>query len=103
MFLKKIDVYNFRVLQMAAQQIQQRESQVSNTALLVGAGLAVASFIVLPAVAARLGVGSSLTGAMRIVLMKASTNICNNSQHNNLQSLKDACSDDAECQIQETA
>jgi len=85
---------------MGQQNTLQQESNISNGALIVGAGLAVASFIVLPAVAARLGVGSSLTGAMRIVLMKASTRICNNAQENNLQSLKNACSDDAECQLQ---
>jgi hypothetical protein len=85
---------------MSQQNTLQQESGISNGALLVGAGLAVASFIVLPAVAARLGVGSSLTGAMRIVLMKASTRICNNTQENNLQSLKEACSEDAECQLQ---
>ncbi|MDC9728829.1 MAG: hypothetical protein PSN04_05790 [Methyloprofundus sp.] len=82
---------------MSQQIAQQQESHISNGALLVGAGLAVASFIVLPAVAARLGVGSSLTGAMRIVLMKASTRICNNAQDNNLQTLKENCAEDAEC------
>lgn len=88
---------------MSQQTTVQQGSNISNGALLIGAGLAVASFIVLPAVAARLGVGSSLTGAMRIVLMKASTRICNNTQDNNLQSLKDGCSEDAECQLQESA
>lgn len=85
---------------MSQQNTLQQQSNISNGALLVGAGLAVASFIVLPAVAARLGVGSSLTGAMRIVLMKASTRICNNTQDNNLQTLKESCSEDAECQLQ---
>jgi hypothetical protein len=61
---------------MSSQQPAQQESQISNGALLVGAGLALASFIVLPAVAARLGIGSSLTGALRIALMKASTKVC---------------------------
>ncbi len=60
--------------------MSDQESQVSNSAILLGAGLAIASFIVLPAVAARLGIGSSLTGAMRIALMKASTKVCNNNQ-----------------------
>lgn len=44
----------------------------SNGSLALGAGLAVASMILLPAVAMRLGLGASLTGALRIVLMKAS-------------------------------
>ncbi len=44
----------------------------SNGSLILGAGLALASFVILPAVATRLGLGPSLTGAMRIALMKAS-------------------------------
>jgi len=50
----------------------QEKQQSSNGSLILGAGLALASFIILPAVATRLGLGSSLTGAMRIALMKAS-------------------------------
>ena len=50
----------------------QEKQQSSNGSLMLGAGLALASFIILPAVATRLGLGSSLTGAMRIALMKAS-------------------------------
>lgn len=41
--------------------------------LLIGTGLAVASMILVPAVAMRLGLGASLTGALRIALMKASS------------------------------
>ncbi|MCF6252232.1 MAG: hypothetical protein L3J75_13340 [Methylococcaceae bacterium] len=41
--------------------------------LVLGAGLAVASMILVPAVAMRLGLGASLTGALRIALMKASS------------------------------
>jgi hypothetical protein len=41
--------------------------------LLLGTGLAVASMILLPAFAMRLGLGPSLTGALRIALMKASS------------------------------
>ncbi len=81
---------------MSNQQSLQQESQVSNAAILLGAGLAIASFIVLPAVAARLGIGSSLTGAMRIALMKASTKVCNSSQNNNHNMAK-SCSPDADC------
>jgi len=86
---------------MSNSQPAKQNTQISNGALLIGAGLAVASFIVLPAVAARIGVGSSLTGAMRIVLMKASTRICNNTNNtleNNNQNLKESCPDEAECQ-----
>ncbi|NOQ63497.1 MAG: hypothetical protein GQ582_03180 [Methyloprofundus sp.] len=83
---------------MSAQQLETPQNQISNSAILIGTGLAIASFIVLPAVAARLGIGSSLTGAMRIALMKASTKVCNNSQSNNLPQDKDICSADADCQ-----
>lgn len=41
--------------------------------LALGAGLAVASMILVPAIAMRLGLGASLTGALRIALMKASS------------------------------
>ena len=41
-------------------------------ALLLGTGLAFASLILVPALAAQLGIGPSLTGALRIALMKAS-------------------------------
>jgi hypothetical protein len=47
-------------------------SKNNNAALLVGAGLAVTSMIIFPALAMRLGLGASLTGALRIALMKAS-------------------------------
>lgn len=43
--------------------------------LLLGTGLAFASLILLPAVAARFGVGAALTGAMRIALMRASSQV----------------------------
>lgn len=45
----------------------------SNGSLVLGAGLAVASMIIVPAIAIRLGLGASLTGALRIALMKASS------------------------------
>jgi len=44
----------------------------NNGSLLLGTGLALASMILLPAFAARLGLGASLTGALRIAMMKAS-------------------------------
>jgi len=44
----------------------------NNTSLVLGAGLAVASMILIPHIAMRLGLGASLTGALRIALMKAS-------------------------------
>jgi len=45
----------------------------SDGSLVLGAGLAVASMILVPALAMRLGLGASLTGALRIALMKASS------------------------------
>ncbi len=82
---------------MSDQQSIQQESQISNGAIMLGAGLALASFIVLPAVAARFGLGSSLTGAMRIALMKASSKVCNHKPGNGLSSNK-SCPADADCQ-----
>lgn len=54
---------------MTSQNVKKHD----NTALLLGAGFAVASMIILPAFAMRLGLGASLTGALRIALMKASS------------------------------
>ncbi len=56
---------------MATQSVNSQKN--NNTALLLGAGLAVTSMILLPAFAMRLGLGASLTGALRIALMKASS------------------------------
>ena len=55
-------------------------SQHNNTALLLGAGLAVTSMIIFPAIATRLGLGASLTGALRIALMKASNKAAQSSR-----------------------
>jgi hypothetical protein len=46
--------------------------ETNNGSLLLGTGLVVASMILVPALAVRLGLGASLTGALRIALMKAS-------------------------------
>ena len=46
--------------------------KTNNGSLLLGTGLVVASMILVPALAVRLGLGASLTGALRIALMKAS-------------------------------
>jgi len=43
--------------------------------LVLGTGLIVASMILVPAIATRLGLGASLTGALRIALMKASSRV----------------------------
>jgi len=47
----------------------------NNGALLLGTGLVVASMILVPALAVRMGLGASLTGALRIALMKASSRV----------------------------
>jgi hypothetical protein len=61
--------------------------------LLLGTSLAVASMILLPAIAMRLGLSASLTGALRIALMKASTKaVCGTKS-----SLADAVSSNIKC------
>lgn len=45
------------------------------TSLLLGAGLALASLILLPALAQRIGLGSSLTLALRGALMRAASRV----------------------------
>ncbi len=47
--------------------------QINTGALILGAGLALTSMILVPALAMRLGMSASLTGALRIALMKASS------------------------------
>ena len=58
---------------MSSSEIAVIEQQQNNSgSLLLGTGLAFASLILVPALAVSLGVGPSLTGALRIALMKAS-------------------------------
>jgi len=52
--------------------VSKREKD-NEGSLVLGTGLIVASMILVPAIAARLGLGASLTGALRIALMKASS------------------------------
>ena len=47
--------------------------QINTGALVLGAGLVLTSMILVPALAMRLGMSASLTGALRIALMKASS------------------------------
>lgn len=51
----------------------QTEKRLSS--LLVGTGLTMASLILLPALAQRMGMGTALTGALRVALMKASSRV----------------------------
>jgi hypothetical protein len=56
----------------------QQETPADNgemTSLLLGAGFALASLIILPAVAQRIGLGSSLTIALRGALMRAANRV----------------------------
>lgn len=50
---------------------QDSSSQTEMASLLLGAGFALASLIILPAVAQKIGMGSSLTIALRGALMRA--------------------------------
>lgn len=58
---------------MAQQLIRTDVKASNNGSLLLGTSLVVASMILVPALAVRLGLGASLTGALRIALMKASS------------------------------
>lgn len=59
-----------------SQQLAHTEvKKYNNSSLLLGTGLVVASMILVPALAVRLGLGASLTGALRIALMKASNRV----------------------------
>ena len=49
----------------------QPQNQPEMASLLLGAGFALASLIILPAVAQRVGLGSSVTIALRGALMRA--------------------------------
>jgi hypothetical protein len=79
---------------MSQELTQSTVKRNNNGALLLGTSLAVASMILVPALAMRLGLGSSLTGALRIALMKASTRaVCGSSPSTNQSSLSDkSCS-----------
>lgn len=54
---------------------QASQNQPEMAALLLGAGFALASLILLPAVAQRIGMGSSLTIALRGALMRAANRL----------------------------
>ena len=58
---------------MTQQLIRTDVKASNNGSLLLGTSLVVASMILVPALAVRLGLGASLTGALRIALMKASS------------------------------
>lgn len=57
------------------QQPARGENDIEMSSLLLGAGFALASLILLPAVAQRIGMGSSLTIALRGALMRAANRL----------------------------
>ncbi len=59
--------------QAAAKTEQNHQPEMAT--LLLGAGFALASLILLPAVAQRIGMGSSLTIALRGALMRAANRL----------------------------
>lgn len=59
--------------QLIVSSVEATTQQINTGALILGAGLALTSMILVPAVAMRLGLSASLTGALRIALMKASS------------------------------
>jgi len=58
---------------MSSQEIAVIQQPGKSGSLLLGTGLAFASLILVPAIATSFGIGPSLTGALRIALMKASS------------------------------
>jgi len=58
---------------MAINNALTTANNVHTGSLVIGTGLAFASLILLPAAAAHLGISSTLTGALRIALMRASS------------------------------
>jgi hypothetical protein len=75
---------------MSQQLAQSNVKRNNNGSLLLGTSLAVASMILVPALAMRLGLGASLTGALRIALMKASSRaVCGSPTPTNDSALSD--------------
>ncbi len=60
---------------MSNQTASQRPNAPSASSLVIGTGLTLASLILVPALSQSLGLGPSLTSAVRVVLMKAAARI----------------------------
>jgi hypothetical protein len=56
-------------------EVTVNDDNAEMASLLLGAGFALASLIILPALAQRIGLGSSLTIALRGALMRASNKV----------------------------
>lgn len=76
---------------MSSKQIAVIQPKPITGSLLLGTGLAFASLILVPALATSLGVGPSLTGAMRIALMKASSRAIGSSSNGEADTGEIAC------------
>ena len=61
------------IMQDSQQDWSEEDGEL--TSLLLGAGFALASLIILPALAQRVGIGSSLTIALRGALMRAANRV----------------------------
>lgn len=57
---------------MNSTRVAMNDQHKESGSLLLGTGLAFASLILVPALATTVGLGPSLTGALRMALMKAS-------------------------------
>lgn len=64
-----------RVVMKETQSAVKSGNDQAMASLLLGAGFALASLIILPALAQRVGLGSSLTIALRGALMRASNRV----------------------------
>lgn len=58
-----------------SKQAAASQDNIEISSLLLGAGFALASLIILPALAQRVGLGSSLTIALRGALMRAANRV----------------------------
>lgn len=59
--------------QKQVQTVPNKTTRSDLASLMLGAGFAFASLIIIPALSQRLGMGPSLTSAMRVALMRASS------------------------------
>jgi hypothetical protein len=67
--------FEFREASMTPSPQENQADNGEMASLLLGAGFALASLIILPAVAQRIGLGSSLTIALRGALMRAANRV----------------------------
>lgn len=63
------------VASMSNQTVPRHAEPPSTSSLVIGTGLTLASLILVPALSQSLGLGPSLTSAVRVVLMKAAARV----------------------------